>query len=202
GTNSTLTYSAKALSTQGTLNSTGSTATFYFGGAQFSQSYAGPRVTIYLPLSASITTSPSGTTEGKPFTLAITIANPSGVTVTNVVFSIPIPSGLSLTQLQGATITGKNLTIQAPSLGPDQTVNATATAQASSGITVPFAPATLTFGYGGVTVSGTVPSGGIAIGENVTARYVLPIGLVLLVLLAAVYYVRKISKPSVPASRQ
>jgi hypothetical protein len=101
-----------------------------------------------------------------------------------------------------AAIVGKNLTITASTLAAHAAVNATATAEASSGITVPFAPASLTFSYGGVTVTGTVPQGGIAIGENVTTRYVLPIGLVLLVLLAAVYYVRKISKPNVPASQR
>ena len=201
GSNSTLSYSVGALPVQGTFNSSASTATFYFGGSQFTPSYAGPSVTIYQPLTATITTAPASTTEGKPFNLSIAIANPSGVGVTNVVFSIPIPSGLTLSQLQGATVVGKNLTILASALAAHAVLNASATAEASSGITVPFAPATLTFSYGGVTVAGSVPSGGIAIGENVTTRYVLPIGLVLLVLLAAVYYVRKISKPSVPASR-
>ena len=201
GRNSTLSYSAGALPVEGTFNSSASTATFYFGGSQFTPSFAGPSVTIYLPLSATITTTPASTTEGKPFNLSIAITNPSGVGVTNVLFSIPIPSGVTLSQLQGATVVGKNLTILASTLAAHAVLNASATVEASSGITVPFAPATLTFSYGGVTVAGSVPSGGIAIGENVTTRYVLPIGLVLLVLLAAVYYVRKISKPSVPASR-
>jgi hypothetical protein len=202
GSNSTLTYSATALSVQGSLNSSASTATFYFGGTSFTQTFAGPTVTIYKPLSASITTTPSSTIEGKPFNLSITITNPSGVGVTNVVLSIPVPSGLSFSQLQGMSIVGKNLTITATTLAAHSVLSASASAEASSGITLPFAPARLTFSYGGVTVAGSVPSGGIAIGENVTTRYILPIGLVLLVLVAAVYYVRKISKPSVPASPQ
>lgn len=201
GSTSTLNYTVKALPKQGIFNSSGSSASFYFGGSLFTQSYRGPRVAIYQPLSATITTSPAATTEGKQFILDISVLNPSGVAVSKVVFTIPVPGGLTLTQLQGMTLTGRNITIFAASLAPHSSLNASAAVEASSGITVPFNEATLTFSYGGVTVSGSLPTGGIAIGENVTTRYVLPIALGLLVLLAAAYYIRKISKSSAPASR-
>jgi hypothetical protein len=202
GSNSTLTYLAVALPSQGNFSSTTSTASFYFGGVVYTMSFPGPTVSIYQPLTVTITTSPAATTEGKPFTMSILISNPSGVPVSNVLYTLPIPPGLTLTQLQGMSIVGKNITVQAATLAAHGSLNASATAEAGSGITVPFAGSTLTFNYGGVTVSGSVPSGGIAIGENVTTRYVLPIALVVLVLLAAVYYIRKISVPSVPTSRQ
>jgi hypothetical protein len=200
GSNSSLTYSVNASSVIGPQGSSASGIIFVFGGAQFTLSEPGPNVTVYQPLSASITTSPASTTEGKPFVLTISITNPSGVSVSNVLLTLPIPSGVTISQQQGMTLVGKNLTVQASSLGPHSMLNANATAEASSGITVPFNAARLTFTYGGVTVIGTVPSGGIAIGENVITRYVLPIGLVLLVLLAVAYYVRKLSQPNAPAS--
>jgi hypothetical protein len=161
----------------------------------------GPKVQIYQPLSAQITTSPAIPTEGKSFDLRITIANPTGVAVSNVFLSLPIPSGLTLSQLQGASLAGGALTVSASSLSPHSTLNATAVGVASSGITVPFSQAKFTFIYGGVTVNGKLPSQGIAIGEDVTTRYLLPTGLVLLALLATAYYMRRKVSTSAPASQ-
>lgn len=186
--------------TSGNLSSTPVTAAFFFGGVPYTIDAPGPRVLVYQPLTASITTSPSSPIEGKSFTLRVVINNPSGVPVSNVLFKLPIPSGLSLTNVQNAQVASGVLTVSVSTLAAHQSVNATGSAVASSGITVPFDKGTLSFNYNGVTVAGRLPAKGIAVGEDVTTRYIIPTGIVLLVLIAAAFYLRRLAAPSAPAS--
>jgi hypothetical protein len=200
GGNVSFSYGVVASSTSGSLQSTNVIANFYFGGSLFLTHAPGPTVTIYKPLSVTISTSPSSPIEGKSFTIQLSITNPSGVDVSDLLFRLPIPSGLSLTQLQNANLAGGSLTVSSSTLAAHATVNASAVGVASSGITVPFGKATLTFSYAGSTVSGRIPTQGIAIGEDVTTRYLVPTGLVLLALLATALYVRRKALPSAQAS--
>ena len=192
GGNVTFTYGVTTFLVSG--NQTGSVASagFYFGGASFSIKGAGPRVDVYQPLGVSISTSPASPEEGKSFTINLKITNPSGVSVSNVLFSLPVPSGLGLSGLVGAQIAAGMLTVSAGSMAPHSTVTATASAVASSGITIPFQKAKLTFTYSGATINGVLPSKtGIAIGEDVTTRYLIPTGFILLAVLAVAFYVRR-----------
>ena len=114
------------------------------------------------------------------------------MSVSNVLFSLPVPSGLGLSGLVGAQIAAGMLTVSAGSMAPHSTVTATASAVASSGITIPFQKAKLTFTYSGATINGVLPSKtGIAIGEDVTTRYLIPTGFILLAVLAVAFYVRR-----------
>lgn len=202
GGNVTFSYGVTASQTYGNLTGASVSASFFFGAAAFSTLGAGPRVQIYQPLSVSILTLPATPEEGKNFTITFQILNPSGVPVSNVLFTLPVPAGLGLSKLQNAQVSAGLLTVTAGSLGPHSSTTATASAVASSGIVVPFDKAKLTFTYAGVTINGLVPKAGIGINEDVTTRYLIPTAFILLALLATAFYVRRKAAPSVPASQK
>ncbi|MDA4118961.1 MAG: hypothetical protein OK436_00035 [Thaumarchaeota archaeon] len=199
GGNATLSYGVTMSGTSGNLTASPATASFFFGGASFSTRGRAPVVGLYTPLTVSIVTTPLSPQEGKNFTISIRITNPSGVSVSNVLFILPVPNGLVLSHMQNAQVSGGTLTVSSSSLSPHSSIDASAAAVASSGILVPFDKGKLTFSYSGVTISGIVPSKGIAVGEDVTTRYLIPTALVLLVLLIVAFYVRRKAAPSAPA---
>lgn len=202
GDNINVTYPVAMSQTYGNLSANAVSTVFYFGGTSFAVQGTRPKVLVYKPLSASIVTSPATPEEGKTFTITVEINNPSGVAVNDVVFSLPLPSGLTLSNLQNAQASSGALTVDAGSLGPGSNATATASAVAGSGITIPFSKAKLTFSYSGKAVNGVVPkSSGIAIAENVTTRYVIPTAIVLVVMLAVAFYLRRMA-PSGPASQK
>ena len=197
--NVTFAYRVSTSQIYGNLSGTPVSATFYFGGTQFTLHGPVPHVYVYQTLSVAVTTTPSHPEEGKTFKILIQISNPSGVQVSDVNFTLPLPSGVTLSDLQNAQLTSKEMTVYAGSLGPHDTVSANATAVASSGISIPFDSAKLTFVYGGGSVNGVVPStNGIVIAENVLIRYILPTGFVLLAMLGVAFYLRRAA--TVPAS--
>jgi hypothetical protein len=201
GGNNTLSYNVTATQTFGNLTGTPATVKFYFGGTLFTISGVNPKVEIYQPLTVTITTTPRTPEEGKNFTISVEIKNPSGVEVSNVQFILPVPSGVGLSNLKGATFSSGSFSVSPGNLAAHGTATATATAVASSGITIPFAKAKLTFSYSGTSISGIVPTGsGIAIGEDITTRYIIPMAFVFLVLLFTAFYVRRKATPTVPAS--
>ncbi|HLQ06597.1 MAG TPA: hypothetical protein VK126_02450, partial [Nitrososphaerales archaeon] len=161
-----------------------------------------PVVGLYTPLTVSIATNPLSPQEGKNFTINIRITNPSGVPVSNVLFTLPVPSGLVLSHLQNAQASGGTLTVSSASLSPHSQIDASAAAVATSGILVPFDKGELTFSYSGVTLNGITPSKGIAVGEDVTTRYLIPTAFILLVLLMVAFYVRRKAAPSAPAPQK
>ena len=192
GENATVSYGVTLAQVSGTQVGTAATASFYFGATPFSVSGPAPRLVVYQPLKVSITTAPAAPEEGKNFTINFGITNPTGVQVSNVTFTLPVPSGLGLSHLVNAQVSSGLLTILAGDLGPHANYTASAVAVAGSGITVPFQKAKLTFTYAGVTISGTVPrSSGIGIAEDVTTRYVIPIAFIILAVFAVVFYVRR-----------
>jgi len=201
GGNSTLSYGVMATQTFGNLTGTPATAKFFFGGTLFTINGVSPQVEMYQPLAVTIATTPGTPEEGKNFTIRVEITNPSGVEVSNVLFTLPVPSGVGLSNLIGATFSSGNLTVSPGNLAAYSTANATVTAVASSGITIPFDKAQLTFSYSGTSISGIVPtSSGIAIGEDVTTRYLIPMAFVFLVMLFTAFYVRRKAAATVPAS--
>jgi hypothetical protein len=201
GSDLNFTYGVKAVSASRNSPSTAVTSSFYFGGTRFSLLGQGPKVSVFAPLSASVTTSPSNPTEGRSFEIVVKVSNPATVAVSNVQFFLPIPSGIALSNPVNATLSGGGLTISAPQLGAGATYSAEVNVTANSGQTIPFAGTTLSFGYAGATVTGKVPTAGIAVSENVVSRYELPVGLVILALLATAFYVRRMAGASAPASQ-
>ena len=203
GGNTSFSYGVSALQVTGNQSASLASASLVFGGVSYSIQGAASRVVLYQPLGVSISTYPAAPEEGKTFTINIVITNPSGVSVSNVLFTLPVPAGLGLSNLQNAQVSSGILTVSPGTIAPHGVYNASASAVASSGILIPFDKAKLTFTYSGVTIGGVLPSkSGIGIAEDVTTRYVIPIGVVLLVLLATAFYLRRMAGPSVPASQK
>ena len=200
GSNLSTHYEVTARTVYGNHTSSTVTSTIFFGGNQFTLEGLSPYVSVYQPLNATITTTPSVPTEGKNFNFVLTIHNPTSVNVSSVLFTLPVPSGLTLSDLSNAVITNGVLTINTTSLLPHSNYDATGVAVASSGTTVPLDKAKLTFTYEGVTIGGTTPTQGIPIGENLTWRYLIPIAVAIVVLLAVAFYVRRMATSTVPAS--
>ena len=198
----TATYTINASTTQpDNYSSTVATAKLFLGGVPYTLSQSGPVVDIYQPLTVSIQTNPSSPIEGHPFSIGVTISNPSAVPVTGVTFTLPIPSAMTLSQLQNAALSGGNLLVSVNQLGPHASAFANMTAQASSGITVLFSSGSLHFSYAGATLKSTLPNKDIVVGEDVLIRYTLPSALVLLAVLATAFYLRRKAAPSAPASQ-
>jgi len=194
------TYIVNAETVYGNHSSSPISSSFFFGGTQFSLEGLGPYVPVYQPLNATISTTPSSPTEGKEFNFDLTIHNPSAVNVSSVLFTVPVPSGLTLSQLTDAMVSNGNLTISVPLLMSHSEFSATGVAVASSGSTIPLKGASLTFVYQGTEIKGFPPQQGIVVAENATLRYLIPIAVALVALLAVAFYVRRMAVPTVPAS--
>ncbi|MDG7007977.1 MAG: hypothetical protein JRN06_07005 [Nitrososphaerota archaeon] len=200
GGNVTLSYGVTVLSVPGAQTAAVATASFYFGGTPFSIQGSAPKVNVYQPLGATISTTPATPEEGKNFTITIEITNPTAVQVSDVAFTLPVPSGVSLSGLVNAQVSKGLLTVSAGTLAAHGNLTATAGAVASSGITVSFTNAKLTFSYSGATIKGSVPNtSGITIAENVLTRYVIPTGFILIAVFAVAFYVRR-KAATAPAS--
>jgi hypothetical protein len=204
GSNLTAPYDvvASPVTSYGNLTSSSVVLKAYFGGTVYTLNEAGPTVGVYRPITVSILTSPASPVEGNSFSIGVTIQNPSPVSVSDVRYSLLIPSALTLSNLHGATFSGGNLTVSVSSLGPHESYTANATAEGTSGITVLFRSGSLTFAYSGVKLSGTVPNKDIVVGENALTRYTLPTIIVLLGILATTLYLRRKTAPISRASRQ
>ena len=186
-----VTYKVFALGTFGNFTSTPATAALFFGGFPYALSQPGPIVSVYKPLLVSVAAVPSSPTEGRPFSIGISIQNPSAVSVSDIKFSLPVPSSIALSSLQNAVTQAGNLTVSVAQLGPGQTSVANATGQASSGVAIQFSKSELTFTYSGATIRGPVPNKEILVGEDVLTRYTLPSVVVLIGVLAVAFYVRR-----------
>lgn len=200
GGNVTLSYGVTMLSVSGSQTAVAATASFYFGGTPFSIQGTAPKVNVYQPLGVTVSAAPTAPEEGKSFTMTIEVTNTSPVQVSNVNFTLPVPSGVSLSGLVNAQFSKGVLTVSAGTLAAHGNFTATADAVASSGITIPFTNGKLTFSYSGTTINGNVPtSSGITIAENVFTRYVIPTAFILIAVFAVAFYVRRLAATA-PAS--
>ncbi|MDG6901747.1 MAG: hypothetical protein JRM80_07275 [Nitrososphaerota archaeon] len=205
--NLTLAYSATVGSYRGSPSASPATAAFFMGGTPFTISTSTPALTLSEPLAATITTSPASPVEGSPFTVNINVTNPSSVAVTDAKFFLSIPSGVTISNFTNgcncASFQNGGLTMSVGDLAPGSSASARATISAGSGTTIPFKPGgSLTFVYANQTLGGTLPTGGIAISENVTTRYMLPIGVAVLALIVVAYEVRRMAAPTAPSSQK
>jgi hypothetical protein len=204
GKSLTYAYNVTLLSTaSGNQTGTIVAASFYFGGTKFTTNGTSSWVQVYKPLSVSITPTPTTPVEGKEFFVLIKITNPSPLVVSRVNFALSIPPDVRIVSSKNATFSHGVLFINASQLGKNGVYVANITATASSGVSIPFSSPKLSliFSYAGQSVKGTLPGQGIAINEDVLTRYVLPVGLAFLVLLAVAVFVRRMAAgPSAPAA--
>lgn len=202
GQNKSVSYSVNSSAVFGRLASANVSEGFYFAGTLFSIEAPGPYVEVYKPLMANLTESPASPTEGKSFVVDIKITNPSGLEVSDVKFKLPFASGTTFSAASNLIISGRSVTVSNSTLGPHGVLTASVDVTATSGTSVEFSSGSLTFTYDGFSLKGSLPPGGIAVGENVTVRYLIPIALVIIALLAVTFYVRRMAFPTSPASQR
>jgi hypothetical protein len=196
GKSLSFTYNVTASSVPGNLTGQIVGASFFFGGSKFTLTHASQSVVIYNPLSVTITTTPATPTEGKSFTVLLKIVNPSPVAVSDVNFTIPLPPEVKVISENNATFANGMIRILANQLRGNGVYLADLNVSASSGVTIPFAKASLGFAYSGQSIKGVLtqpPTQGIAINENVLTRYVLPTGAGIIVLLVVAFFVRRMA---------
>ncbi len=199
--NITKTYTVNASSVYGNQTASPVSSEIFFGATKFSLEGLGTYVSVYQPLSATITATPGTPTEGKSFDLNVTVSNPTDLNVTDVLFTFHLPGGLTLSSLKNASVSSDALTISTSSLLAHGDYSATAVAVQSSGTTITFGKAKLTFVYEGVSIHGSIKTKNITVKENVTSRYIIPIVIALLAMLGVAVYVRRMTNPTVPASQ-
>jgi len=187
-------YVVIASSEYGNHSASAITSTVFFGGNKFSLQNFGEYVSVYQPLTATVTAVPSAPVEGKSFHLNVVISNPTGVSVTDAKLAVPIPAGLTLSGLTNGSVSNGVLTVSVTSLPSHTSFNATSSAVVGSGTTLSFSNENLTFMYNGVTYTGSVKNQQLTIAEDLTSRYLLPIGIAIVALLATAFYVRQISQ--------
>jgi hypothetical protein len=194
-------YGITASQVVGNYTSSPVSITFYMGGAHLTENTTGPVLSLYQPAVASVTTVPASPTENHAFSVNFKITNPSSVTISSISFAVQVPNSVTLTNMNNATYSGGVLSISLGQLSPHGVYTAGVTAQATSGITLPFSKGTLTFSYAGETVNTAQSLKDVVVGEDVLVRYTIPTVLVLIAVLATAYYVRRKAAPSVPSSQ-
>lgn len=162
---------------------------FIFAGASQELSLGAATFSVLGPVVVYVTSFPTAPEENHNFTLNITLANPSSVTVSNVTYTLTIPPGLSV--ISGGSVSGHILTVSVPTLAPKSNSTVRLNLMANTYMTISTADSHLTFQYLGSTLSGTLPTLSVVVGIDVTTRYILPMVIAVFVALAAVVYVRR-----------
>jgi len=188
------TYNVTVSVSSGNLSAAQVTASFLIGGEGQSLSLGQANLLVYKPPAVSATASPSTPTTGKDFTVTFSVTNGAPVAISNVVLNWTLPSGVSMAN--GAQPPGRLVTQSIPSIGANATDKITLALTADIGLTMDTGTAHLSYHYEGATLSGTVSPDHIAVTENVTTDYAIPIILALLIALVALVYVRRSSHPT------
>ncbi|MDA4135860.1 MAG: hypothetical protein OK449_02520 [Thaumarchaeota archaeon] len=181
----------------GNISGTAVSTSFLFGGASQDFSLGTSNMVVYAPVTAAVVSSPSTPEENHDFTLAITITNPAAVPVSDVVYTLTLPTGVSV--VSGATLTNHVLTITVPSMLADSNSTVSLTLSTNSGLTIDTSGSHLTFQYLGATLAGLSPATKVVVNVDATTRYTVPIAIAVLIALVAVVYVRrKVGSPAQP----
>ena len=162
---------------------------FLFAGAQESFSLGNSTFNIYKPVTAIATSSPSTPEENHDFTLSITIANTAPVSVSDVVYTLTLPTGVTL--LSGAPTVGRTVTITLPNMTADSNQTVPLKLSTNTGLTIDTSASHITFKYLGTTLTGIPTSAQITVSVDATTRYTVPIVIAVLIALVAVVYVRR-----------
>ncbi|MDG6995910.1 MAG: hypothetical protein JRN52_08305 [Nitrososphaerota archaeon] len=171
----------------GLYNLSSPSATFIFAG--YSKSAIGrvSQVSIYSLLQSNITYSALKVEENHNINLTITITNPSNVTVNDVSYSMAVPAGLR-------TLYGGSSNFTVSTMGPNSTYTHSFFIITSEPDVYQFSNATLTFSYQGHQLKGIANGLSLNIADDIKIRYGIPVIIALVIVLATVLYVRRISK--------
>jgi hypothetical protein len=161
-----------------------------FGGTSVSIAFSRGWMVVYKPLQAQISYKPTSPVENHDFTVTVTITNPSTVPLSSAVITLPVPDGVSV--LNGSSpIANHKVSISFSSVPANSSQSISLLFRASMGVTLDTSTSSLVYHYQNATLSGTVPSLKIAVSEDLTTRYVLPIVIAGVIALAALVYMRR-----------
>jgi hypothetical protein len=163
--------------------------TFILGGATQALLLGSSSMVVYKPVTATVTTSPSSPEENHDFVVTITITNSAPVSVSNVVYTVPIPNGVSV--VSGATLSNHEIALTVSSMQADSNNNVSVTLSTGTGLTIDTSAAHLTFQYQGANLNGVSVATKIVVRVDATTRYTIPIAIAVIIALAAVFYVRR-----------
>jgi hypothetical protein len=166
---------------------------FLLGGAAQGLSLSKSSMVLYQPVTATVVSSPTSPEENHDFQLIVTISNAASVAVSNVVYTLTLPSGVNV--VSGATVSDHKLTVTLPSMQPNSNQNVTLTLNANTGLTIDTTGSHLTFQYLGSTLAGVAPAKSIVVVVDTTTRYTLPIAVAVIVGIIAVAFSRRRVNP-------
>ncbi len=164
------------------------TANFLIGGAEQEISGGNSSALVYVLPSATVTSSPSSPEEGHDFTLTVTVINAAPVAVSDIVYTLNLPSEVSV--VSGGTLSNHQVTLTLGSLAANTNENLTLTVRANQGLTIDTSTAHLSFQYLGTTLTGSAISSSIVVRIDETTTYTLPIAVAIVVGILAVVFVR------------
>jgi hypothetical protein len=162
---------------------------FFFGGASQSLSLGTSHLLVYTPITATVASSVANPEENHDFILAITITNSASVGVSDVVYTLTFPSGVTV--VSGATLTDHEITISLPSMQADSNKTVSLTLSTNTGLTIDTSASHLSFQYLGATLKGISVAKQIIVSVDATTRYTVPIVIAVLIALVAIVYVRR-----------
>ena len=171
----------------GIYNSSSGTATFLFAGSNQSAITSTFKVTIYGVLQGNMSYSGAKIEENHPITIKILIYNPSNVTVSNVNYEMKLPSGLSISSGSG------NLT-NYQTLGPHSNYTLNFVVTTSQPFFYQINPGNLNFSYQGHTLKGLTTGVQLTIVDDLKVRYLYPIIVAILIILATAFYIRRLAR--------
>ncbi|HKW05196.1 MAG TPA: hypothetical protein VJN71_07865 [Nitrososphaerales archaeon] len=185
-TGSSLNSSANANFTgaPGNYSSSSSVASFIFAGANQTALSNSFNATIYEPVQTQLSVISAKIEEDHNIEVMVEVTNPSGVTVTNVGYTMSLPSNLNLLSGQES--------FQIPSIpaGGVYKNNITFSTSLPQQYTL---NGTLNFQYNGQTLKGQVTPLNLNIVDDLTLRYGIPVLIGLVIVLATLFYVRKLT---------
>lgn len=179
-------YIANLTGSPGSYNSSVAGASFIFAGSM--HNVQSPVVTInifHLP-DANLTYSALKVEEGHNIVITVTITNPSNFTLSNISYTLALPKNLKV-------LSGSETNFTIPALAPKTNATHTFTIITGQPYVYSLNDSKLLFTYSGHQLAGI--SGGLtlSIGDDVPLRYGIPVIIGLVVVVATLLYVRKLT---------
>jgi hypothetical protein len=188
--------------TSGNLSGVLPTASLVLGGMSQSVSLGNSTLLVYKPISAAVSVSPTNPSDGHNFEVTFTIENSAPVAVSDVTITWQLPAGIS--NVGGASSSGKLVTQSFASLGAGSTQNVTLTLKSNIGLTINTGTDShLTYSYQNSTLDGVIAARQITVKEDILSSYEIPVAIAIVIALAALVYMRRDVAPAVtgtPAS--
>jgi hypothetical protein len=171
---------------QGTYNTTSSTAGFLFAGANQTAISNVTSVTVYGLPTANLTFSGPKIEEDHDILVVESITNPSNVQINNVTFTVIIPKGLTVAS-------GESPIFNIGSISPNQSVTHDFTVRTSQPNQYEIQKGNLTFYYQNHLVRGNSAVTIVSINDDISIRYGIPVVIGLILVIGTILYVRRLT---------